>query len=170
MATRILTQQRLHELLKYDPETGVFTWNVTRSTIKAGSHAGTYDRRGYLRISIDSVVYAAHRLAWLYTHGVWPSGVIDHINRNTSDNRLCNLRDTNQYVNTQNACTRKDSPVGLRGVTRHPHSKKWRARIQAGGKPVELGSFNTIEAAAAAYAAAASVLHAKADMSRYAPI
>jgi hypothetical protein len=162
MATRILTQQRLHELLKYDPETGVFTWDVTRSTIKAGSHAGTYDRRGYLRISIDSVVYAAHRLAWLYTHGVWPSGVIDHINRNTGDNRLCNLRDTNQYVNTQNACTRKDSPVGIRGVTWHCISKKWRARIQANGKKMHIGSFDTVEAAAAAYAAAASALHVRA--------
>jgi hypothetical protein len=170
MATASLTQERLMSLVSYDAETGVFTWNVTRSTVKAGSRAGTRDKRGYLRISIDSVIYAAHRLAWLYAHGVWPSGVIDHINRDTGDNRLCNLRDTDQYVNTQNACTRKDSPVGLRGVTQHPRSKKWRARIQAGGKPVELGSFNTIEAAAAAYAAAASVLHAKANMSRYAPI
>ena len=159
MATRILTQQRLHELLKYDPETGVFTWNVTRGTIKAGSRAGTYDKRGYLRISIDSVVYAAHRLAWLYTHGVWPSGVIDHINRNTGDNRLCNLRDTNQYVNTQNACTRKDSPVGIRGVTWHSITKKWRARIQANGKKINIGSFDTVDAAAAAYASVAAKLH-----------
>jgi hypothetical protein len=161
MATRILTQQRLQELLKYDSLTGVFTWSVTRGNMRAGACAGTYDKRGYLRISIDSVVYAAHRLAWLYVHSAWPSGVIDHINRNTGDNRLCNLRDTDQCVNTQNACTRKDSPVGLRGVTRHPYSKKWRARIQANGKSVELGSFDTIDAAAAAYAAAAAVMHCK---------
>jgi hypothetical protein len=161
MATRILTQQRLHELLKYDPETGVFTWNVTRSIAKPGGRAGYFDKRGYVRISIDKKVYGGHRLAWLYTHGVWPSGVIDHINRNTGDNRLCNLRDTDQYINTQNSCTRKDSPVGIRGVTRHPHSNKWRARIQAHKKSVYLGSFDTVEAAAAAYAAAASAMHVR---------
>jgi hypothetical protein len=159
MATHILTQQRLKELLQYDPDAGVFVWNVTRSTAKVGDRAGTYDKRGYVRISIDSVVYAAHRLAWLYIHGAWPSGVVDHINRNTGDNRLCNLRDTDQYVNTQNARTRKDSPIGLRGVTRHPQSKKWRARIQANGKSVQLGTFDTPMAAAAAYAAAAAIMH-----------
>jgi hypothetical protein len=162
MATRILTQQRLHELLKYDPETGVFTWNVTRSNMRAGTRAGTYDKRGYLRISIDEKIYGGHRLAWLYVYGAWPTDVIDHINRNTGDNRLCNLRDTDRCVNNQNACTRKDSPVGIRGVTRHPYSNKWRARIQANGKKMHIGTFDTVEAAAAAYAAAAYALHVRA--------
>ena len=161
MATASLTQERLMSLVSYDAETGVFTWRITRRNCKTGAVAGSL-LKGYLRISIDSKIYAAHRLAWLYTYGCWPSGEIDHINRVRNDNRLCNLREATRELNTQNANVRVDSPYGIRGVTKHKYSNKYRARIQANKKAMLLGLFDTPEEAAAAYAAAAAKLHAQA--------
>jgi len=161
MATSSLTQARLKELLCYDPETGVFTWRSTSRNRKAGAVAGSL-QHGYVRISIDNKIYAAHRLAWLYTHGCQPFGEIDHINRVRNDNRLCNLRKATKEINAQNASVRVDSPYGIRGVTKHKYSNKYRARIQADKKTVYLGMFDTPEEAQRAYAAAAAKLHAKA--------
>ena len=161
MATTSLTQERLMSLVSYDAETGVFTWRITRRNCKTGAVAGSL-LKGYVRISIDSKIYAAHRLAWLYTYGCWPSGEIDHINRVRNDNRLCNLREATRELNTQNANVRVDSPYGIRGVTKHKYSNKYRARIQANKKAMLLGLFDTPEEAAAAYAAAAAKLHAQA--------
>ena len=161
MATASLTQERLMSLVSYDAETGVFTWRITRRNCKTGAVAGSL-LKGYVRISIDSKIYAAHRLAWLYTHGCWPSNEIDHINRVRNDNRLCNLREATRELNTQNANVRVDSPYGIRGVTKHKYSNKYRARIQANKKAMLLGLFDTPEEAAAAYAAAAAKLHAQA--------
>ena len=163
MATASLTQERLMSLVSYDAETGVFTWRSTSRNRKAGAVAGSL-QNGYVRISIDNKIYAAHRLAWLYTHGCWPSGEIDHINRVRNDNRLCNLRDATKEINTQNASVRVDSPYGIRGVTKHKYSNKYRARIQANKKAILLGLFDTPEEAASAYAAAAAKLHAEALM------
>ena len=161
MATASLTQERLMSLVSYDAETGVFTWRITRRNCKTGAVAGSL-LKGYVRISIDSKIYAAHRLAWLYTHGCWPSNEIDHINRVRNDNRLCNLREATRELNTQNANVRVDSPYGIRGVTKHKYRNKYRARIQANKKAMLLGLFDTPEEAAAAYAAAAAKLHAQA--------
>ena len=36
-----LAAERLHELLDYDPDTGVFTWLEKRGRVKAGDIAGT---------------------------------------------------------------------------------------------------------------------------------
>ena len=159
MATRILTQQRLHELLKYDPETGVFTWNVTRSIAKPGGRAGYFDKRGYVRISIDKKVYGGHRLAWLYTHGVWPSDMLDHIDRDRTNNRFSNLRESDRFLNRQNALVPRNSTSGIKGVTWNSTLGKWHARIGFGNKRHHVGWFHSAEDAALARAAAEKQMH-----------
>lgn len=108
MAKADLTPERLRELLEYDPETGKFTWLRNRA-FKAlgGTHAGYLNSNGYLRITVDDVSYAAHRLAWLYVHGRWPDKTIDHINRNKQDNRIANLRDVTHSEQNYNSSRSK---------------------------------------------------------------
>ncbi len=94
MADKILTQQRLHELLHYDAETGFFT--------KKRFAVGSY-QEGYLYICLDNKSYGAHRLAWLYRYGDIPKGLqIDHINGKRHDNRIVNLRAVTPQENLQN--------------------------------------------------------------------
>lgn len=83
--------------------------------------------------------------------GVKPGSVTDHINRNTLDNRKCNLRTVSYSVNQCNRGKQKNSNSGYKGVYWQEQRHKWRAKIQLNGKTINLGSFNTPEEAAIAY-------------------
>src|SRR5690349_15052213 len=96
-----LTQQYLKEILHYDPETGVFIWYTSRGHCKAGNVAGSLNL-GYILIGICNFKYQAHRLAWLYMTGEWPTFEIDHKNGVSSDNRWENLREATRIINGQN--------------------------------------------------------------------
>jgi hypothetical protein len=146
----MITQTRLRELLQYAPETGEFTWKVSHPRAKAGAVAGAIDHYGYVVIRLDGRLYKAHRLVWLYVHGVWPLKNIDHINRIKNDNRLENLRLADQSINMHNVDVRVGSKSGVAGVTWRADRKKWNARIKIGYKNFNLGLFDNIAAAVAA--------------------
>lgn len=160
MATQILTQARLKELLRYDPETGVFTNLVWRNNrAKAGAVTGTSGTRGYLQCTLDAKPYKLHRLAWLYVYGEWPKGQIDHINHNTADNRLVNLRDVPCAYNHQNRARRTKSASGYLGVTWHKRDARWQAYINVNGRSHHLGFYLTLQDAVAARIAAERQYH-----------
>lgn len=151
MAKPILSAERLRELLEYNQETGVFTWRVPRyRKIKAGMQAGVIDGGGYVKMCIDYVQYRAHRLAWLYVHGKWPAGEIDHINGVRSDNRIANLRDVPSLLNKQNRKNLHTTAAsGLPGAYRC--GNKWRSQVSAPFGLVHLGTFETPQAAHSAF-------------------
>lgn len=155
-----LTAERLRELLKYDPETGVFTWKDARKAVSAGSaNAGTLHRSGRIYIGIDYGHYKAHRLAWLYMTGEWPIGEVDHENTVPGDNRWTNLRDVVHQTNMQNLrVAHKDSRTGFLGVGVH-ESGLYRAQITVNGKQKHLGLFRSAEEAHERYVTAKRQLH-----------
>ena len=148
----VVDQQKLRELLAYDSETGIFTRKVrTSSRTKVGDVAGRVDSGGYRQIRILGNMYLAHRLAWLYMHGEWPGEMqIDHINHNTLDNRITNLRICSR---SQNQGNRRVNPIKwaskYKGVVRR--GEKWRAQIRMNGGCMYLGVYDTEEQAARAY-------------------
>lgn len=150
----MLTQKRLKEVLNYCPETGVFTRKIrTSNRVKVGAPAGCTTSQGYVAIRVDRRRYKAHRLAWLYVHGVWPNNDIDHDDRDRSNNRIDNLRDVTHKQNHENTGLRDDNTSGFRGVSSEPRTSKWVARIMHHGKQVNLGTFPTPESASEAYEA-----------------
>jgi hypothetical protein len=156
-----LTQQRLKELLCYDPDTGIFTNRITRGNRAiSGRVAGSDDNNGYRQISLDYKMYFAHRLAWLYIFGHSPKGEIDHINGIKSDNRIVNLREASIAVNRQNLRkARRDSASGLLGASWNKAANKWVAMICFKGKSKFIGRFDTKEDAHIAYVDAKRRLH-----------
>jgi hypothetical protein len=150
-----LTQQRLRELLSYDPDTGNFIGLVTRGKRSTGRIAGGPDPEGYIQIRIDYVTYRAHRLVWLYVYGRWPVGQIDHRNGVTSDNRLSNLREATPAQNSQNRKRCSTNTSGFTGVHWHARKRRWGARI--GTKT--LGYFRSAEEANAVRVAAKAAAH-----------
>lgn len=155
----MLTQERLKELLDYDPETGVFIRLASRGNASKGAIAGSPDSKGYLRIFIEGKRYKAHRLAWLYVYGVWPAHQIDHINRTKSDNRIANLRETTNMQNCWNQGVRKNNKTRLLGVHLHKKTGKYRALIGVDNNTKHLGLYVTPEEAHAAYLAAKNEMH-----------
>lgn len=150
MSGKYLTHARLRELLTYDPDTGVFRWNIDRGPCKAGDVAGSPRLNGYRTLFIDGRFYLAHRAAWLYMKGCWPESQIDHRNNVRSDNHFDNLREaTNQTNNHNKTRPYSNSKTGLLGVT--PLRGKYHAQISINGKNTSLGLFSTPGAAQEAY-------------------
>jgi len=132
---------QLCENFHYDSETGTF-WK------KVGHATG----HGYQRISTPIGPISAHRLVWALVHKRWPTGDIDHINGNRSDNRLENLRDVSVPLNRQNLRgPYKNSKSELLGASWSKAMKRWTARIHYAGKHHFLGYFDSAEEAHAAY-------------------
>lgn len=155
---RDLSAQRLRELLDYDPVTGILTWKVWRGggSLPAGSVAGAVNRTtSYRMIKIDGCLYAAHRLAWLYVHGEWPPGELDHKDCCRDHNWIDNLRPATRTQNNANSRLRRDSVSGLKGASFHRRTGKWQASIRYAGKCIYLGLFVTAQEAHAAYVIAA---------------
>lgn len=154
-----ITQTRLHEILHYDPDTGIFTWRPREGDISFGAwlvgrRTGRVNAKsGYRYLEISGVRYLEHRLAWFYMCGEWPA-CIDHIDNNPTNNALSNLRDIPQRLNV--ARQRSKNPFG-KGV--HRYGKKlFHATIMQDGVAHKLGVFKTPEEASAAYAAKAREL------------
>jgi hypothetical protein len=173
-----LTAEQLRALLHYDPDTGAFTWREGIRHWRAGLPAGTFtarstpwstrhvvigigttSKRRYAEIGIRKKVYRAHRLAWLYVYGEWPSDEIDHINGDGSDNRIVNLRIATPSGNSMNRGLRVDNTSGHKGISWNKKSSQWLAHIGYRGKIMHLGLFNTIEEAKTVRDEAARRLH-----------
>jgi hypothetical protein len=155
-----VTIERLRELLTYDADAGVFTWKIsTNGRIRVGDVAGSMNGEGYLQIMIDGRRYHAHRLAWLYQTGQWPVEQIDHVNGIPDDNRFLNLRESTHSQNQHNRRKARNNVSGYKGVYWHRRTKSWVASIMLHRKRIHLGRFDTLDAAHAAYTAAAERLH-----------
>lgn len=147
---------RLRDVLAYNANTGDFHWNVKlrAGAPPAGTKAGSINSEGYRYIKIDGRQYSAHKLAWLYVYGEWPSKELDHKNRVKDDNRIENLREATISQQRANRFLSSNTS-GRKGVSWNRHAKKWRADIMKAGKRYMLGYFDDPDEAALAYRTAA---------------
>lgn len=119
------------QLLEYRRDTGDFIWksrpnNNRWNTRWAGVRAGGVDNLGYVTI----LGHGAHRLVWLFEHGEWPIGMIDHRDGDPSNNCIGNLRIANRSQNRLNS--KGGSTTGV-----HRYSvNKWRAKLTVNGSKV----------------------------------
>jgi len=154
------TQEQVKRLIRYDPETGAFTWlrreGKTRgekiwNTRYAGKPAGSKKNNGYVELVLNYHRYLAHRVAWLYMTGAWPESLIDHIDNDPANNRWSNLR---AATPSQNLSAHNVGKSGkgkwLRGVVRNAYGS-FTARASFNGKAVHIGSYATAREAHDAY-------------------
>lgn len=153
---KLLTGNRLRQVLVYDKETGVFKRFVkSRNCYRI---AGRKRIDGYVDIMVDSQRVLAHRLAWLYVTGSWPKEEIDHKNTIKNDNKWGNLRESTRNMNAQNIRKpRKDNALGILGVSKD--GPMFKAQICLNGKRIFIGNFSTVQQAHAAYVSTKRILH-----------
>lgn len=158
----MLTAARLHELLHYDQQTGMFTRLVSgpKTQRYVGKVAGRRHKvRGYREITVDGKLYYAQRLAWLYMTGEWPHGLVDHRDTDKDNNRWLNLRAADHVTNGQNRRgPQANSTTGVLGVS--SNGSGFRARLGVRGREVHLGTFRTVAEAQAVRIAAKPQHHA----------
>ena len=152
-----LTFERASDLLTYDKETGIIRWKDKRKDALSKFSAGWVAGNGYIRMKVDGVFYAAHRVAWLLEHKKWPNNLIDHINQNKADNRLENLRDVTHKQNLENVGQYRK--VWKKGSIFHKSSGLWHAVLGENYKSISLGYFKTQIEAQDAYINAKREIH-----------
>lgn len=162
MASKPLpSRDRLFKLLSYNPKTGqLFAKSRGASEFKASGKISAETRAkqwnavwagkavftatskaGYRVGHIDKRLLLAHRVIWKMVHGEDPE-LVDHINRDTTDNRIENLRVVNRAQNLLNSHVRKDASSGMRGVKRSRNGERWYAKITKNGKTRHIGVFD----------------------------
>ena len=159
-----LTPEYVRECLDYDPDTGLMVWKKrpvehfknqrdcnSWNVRYAGKNAGWF-RCDYFIISVNSVKYRLHRLAWLIAYGMWPKDQIDHIDGNPRNNRINNLREVSNAENHRNRRMSALNTSGYNGIC--STRGKWRVRIRVNSKRIDIGTFENIDEAIKARKAA----------------
>ena len=152
---RKLSRKALMKQLHYDPATGLFWWRIRKSKRNLFVPAGSLDAKGYRSIKCGKYSYRAHRLAWLFMTGKWPSKIIDHRNMQKDNNVWTNLREATGSQNKQNGKRYRTNKSGFKGVHWDKEARKWRAQIRVNKCGKTLGRFVTPQKAAEAYCVAA---------------
>ena len=147
-----VTVDELKRTIRYDPDTGLF-WRISinESNRRYLNKVAGCLYKGYNRICIGGSPYLGHRLAWLYMTGEFPMSEIDHINRDGTDNRWCNLRLATSAQQKMNTTKYRNTRSGLKGVCWFKRDKKWRAYARTNNKQKHLGYFDKKEDAYEAY-------------------
>lgn len=146
-----LTQERLKEVLDYDPETGNLFWKVPISPrVRVGEKAGTPNSSNAMIISVDKRRYQCHRVIWLWMTGAWPEHEVDHKDTNPLNNRWENLRACTRAQNMHNTKVAKNNKLGVKGVRYRKGKYQVRVHNKAYGSydDLELAEFISQEARA----------------------
>ena len=128
------TQAFLWKWFHYYPDTGLM---INRATVEP---IGSLQQDGYIRFTIDGKEYPMHRIIYKFMLNKYPE-VIDHKDRNKSNNKWDNLRPATVAMNAFNK--------GAKGYT--ARGNKFEASIKYNGKQQSLGLFDTEEEAKTEY-------------------
>ena len=136
--------------VEYNPDTGKFVWvKPTSNRVRAGTEIGNKNDR-YEYVDVLGIRHMLHRIAVELMTGkqIPPGFVVDHINQDTHDNRITNLRVIKEKDNARNKPKRRDNTSGATGVCFDKCGHTWRAYIvDLNGKAIKLGRFQTKEQA-----------------------
>lgn len=117
-------------------------WNKRYEGKRAGCTRKRYAGNGMqgVYIKVGDKFVAAHTIVWTMHNGPLPKGmVVDHIDRDATNNRIANLRLATASQNSMNITT----PQGVLRGLQITDNGKWVARIMVRGKAIRLGTFET---------------------------
>jgi hypothetical protein len=126
----------------FDYKDGELFWKAKthpNSKMNIGDKAGTIRPDGYFRVQLFGKFYSVHRVVWEMFNTVIPKGMqVDHINSNTSDNRIENLQLVTHKQNQQRRTGSKGYQY-CKGIIARPY----RAHKRFNNKTYHLGCFGT---------------------------
>jgi hypothetical protein len=134
-------------------EDGALYRTTNRGGQKVGDKVGwktQCNNRLYWKLSINTKTVYLHQVVFLMHHGYLPK-YIDHIDGDSTNNRIENLRPATQSQNCANSVMNKNNTSGYKGVVWLKRRNKWKAQLGVNGKCVFLGHFDSKEDAFEAY-------------------
>jgi len=137
--------ERCHELFIY--EDGVLYRKSSSGGCKKNSIVGfdhVCKKDIYRRLKIDGRSYMLHRIVFLMFNNILPD-LVDHIDGNTMNNRIENLRASCKKTNRWNCNGNKGSQSGIKGV--YLDRGRWKALVNVAGVRYYLGMYDTKELA-----------------------
>lgn len=141
----------------FEYDDGVLRWRLSPSrSVRAGAVAGAENGRGYIQVQWRGRLFVLHKLIYAYHHG-WVPEVVDHVDGDTQNNRIENLRAATKAENQYNAKRRTDNSSGHKNVRKH--GDKWQVVVRQNGRRHHVGTFDDLGAAAAAAEQARKNLH-----------
>jgi len=151
-----------------------YFWSKVNKSEGCWEWTGYVNDQGYgrprFRVGGKQYFLRAHRMTYEFLAGPIPEGlIIDHRCHNRSCVNPDHLRPVTEKQNIENlsgAQTRNIS--GVRGVTWHKLSQRWRASVNTGGKSHHVGVFDNIHDAEAAVIARRLEMFTHNDLDRVA--
>lgn len=139
-----ITQELLKEFFYY--KDGFLYTIKSRQGICKNHKYNLVAHNGYIYVRFQNKKYLAHRLIFLYHHGYLPK-VIDHADRNKTNNSIENLREATVSQNMWNMKKPITNTTGVKGVWYDKTRNKWCAEFKTHTKKNHVGRFETIEEA-----------------------
>ena len=163
----------IQSILKIDANSpSGLTWlprkNVRFNSYRANKAAGNMDtdNKGYqswkISITYNGKEYKlkCSRIIFLLHKGyLEKDDIIDHIDNNSLNNQIENLRECTISQNNQNSKMPKNNTSGHKGVNWDKHSRKWRVRIKLLGEYHDFGIYFNLEDAIKVAIEARNKLH-----------
>jgi hypothetical protein len=159
------TRAQLRQLLEYDPASGRLFWKPRTAEMCPERALEMWNKRfagteafkvtcpkGYKKGKLFNRHLKAHRVIWAMHFDEWPEQ-IDHVNGDKADNRIENLRASDQSDNMRNRPLFKSNKTGAHGVYPRGDGRFW-AEISHNKRREYLGTFASLEEARAARLAA----------------
>lgn len=171
MRLQDIPPQELTRYFKCDATTGVLTRATTTARGAVGAVVGSADAHGRWRVYLRGMMPRRAQVVWAMHYGIWPAPglVLDHINGNCADDRVCNLRCITQGQNSQNRKVQSNSRSGIPGVYLDRNTGRFRVKIRLQRKEYYGGVFKYVRDAADAAARLRLKLHPYARSERVLP-
>lgn len=139
--------QTLREKFEYYPETG----KLFRRYKNYSREVGLTLHNARQEVTCHPWKGAKSAVCWALHYGVWPSSILDHADRDPTNNKINNLRPATAQQNSANASLSRLNSVGLKGVSFVKRLDKYSATIKFNRKQIHLGVFDDPQEAAKVY-------------------
>lgn len=161
----------LRECFDYDPDTGILTWRerpvehftsaglCRRTNLRWANKEAGRTNQSRREVRVYGASFFVHRIIWKIIYGADPAEQIDHIDGNSLNNKISNMRSATSAQNAHNMKAKPTRDGALKGATFCKDTKRWKSAITLGGKHIHLGRFDTQKEAHEAYIEASKKHH-----------
>lgn len=149
-----ISYEMLSSVFRHDPINDVLEKNYP---FKGWAILGYANKTPYQRDRAFGTKIMRHRIVWMLHYRSWPVAAIDHIDGNSKNNKINNLRECTVAENGQNRRINSNNKTGITGV--RFNRGKWEVNIRKNKGLFYIGRFDDKSAAINALKESKRLLH-----------